>query len=274
MGKGWWRGCVLGLLFAGGSSAAWAGPPRLPDPIDRPEAMPSVEDAETIAAAVRLLDARARIAFDEEKFGVAAEQWEHAHALLGMTPGLDVERQEIAFHLAHAQIHANSADNDPQRLERARTLLWGYVAHLQRPDHTPTAEERERIDRATELIEIVEYRVRDARARETVARPYAAAVPNELPPRRRARLTDEARARGLIGGGLTGLALGVVSVAVGGAVVNGGRPGQGSAALGVGGALFAAGAVTFGVGVAELRRVRAQPLAGRGVGGVALAGRF
>jgi hypothetical protein len=267
-------GWVVAVAIAGGSANAWAAPPRLP--VQRPtgmDTMPSVKDAQTIVAAVKIVDARARASYEAGEYSAAAEQWENAHALLGMEIGLDVERQELAFHLAHAHIHANSSDNDPQRLERARTLLWGYVAHLQRPDHTPTAEERERIDRSGELIEIVEYRLRDARVREISERPMPPS--DELPRRHAAAPEDEARARGMIGGGATGMVVGLLGVALGGAVVRGGGNDQGgAAALGLGGAFFTAGAVVLGVGLAELRRVRIQPTLARSSGGLALSGRF
>jgi hypothetical protein len=263
------------MVIAGGSANAWAGPPpRLP--VQRPtgmDTMPSVKDAETIVAAVKIVDARARASYDAGEYSAAAELWETAHSLLGMEVGLDVERQEVAFHLAHAHIHANSSDNDPQRLERARTLLWGYVAHLQRPEHTPTAEERERIDRSGELIEIVEYRLRDARVREVVDRPMPDG--DELPRRHAAAPDDDQRPRGMIGGGATGMVVGLVSVAIGGALVRGHDHDQGGvAALGIGGALFTAGAVVLGVGLAELRRVRVQPTFARNSAGLALGGRF
>lgn len=267
-------GCVVGVAIACGSANAWAAPPRLP--VQRPtgmDTMPSVKDAETIVAAVKLVDARARASYEAGEYAAAAEQWESAHVLLGMEVGLDVERQEVAFHLAHAHIHANSADNDPQRLERARTLLWGYVAHLQRPEHTPTAEERDRIDRSGELIEIVEYRLRDARVRELDAQPMPPDT-GALPRRHAAALADESRARGMIGGGATGMAVGVVSMAIGGGLVQGERNQGGVAALGIGGALFTAGAVVLGIGLAELRRVRVQPALARSSAGLTLAGRF
>ncbi|HWB81416.1 MAG TPA: hypothetical protein VG755_40920 [Nannocystaceae bacterium] len=265
----------MSVAIAGGAANAWAAPPRLP--VQRPtgmDTMPSVKDAETIVAAVKLVDARARASYDAGEYSAAAEQWESAHTLLGMEVGLDVERQELAFHLAHAHIHANSADNDPQRLERARTLLWGYVAHLQRPDHTPTAEERERIDRSGELIEIVEYRLRDARVRAMGEHPMPPDG-RELP-RRRAAVAphDETRPRGMIGGGATGMVIGVVSIAIGGALVKGRADQGGVAALGIGGALFTAGAVVLGIGLAELRRVRVRPTLARSSAGLAFSGRF
>lgn len=262
------------MVIAGGSANAWAAPPRLP--VQRPtgmDTMPSVKDAETIVAAVKIVDARARASYEAGEYAAAAEQWENAHSLLGMEVGLDIERQELAFHLAHAHIHANSSDNDPQRLERARTLLWGYVAHLQRPEHTPSAEERDRIDRSGELIEIVEYRLRDARVRDIDER--AMPTTDELPRRHAVAPDDERRPRGMIGGGATGMVVGLVSVAIGGAIVRGhGNDQGGVAALGIGGALFTAGAVVLGIGLAELRRVRVQPTLARSSAGLALSGRF
>jgi hypothetical protein len=264
--RGFVGACLIGIV--GASATAWAGPPQLP--VQRPTGMPSVEEAETIMAAVRIVDARARVAFEAGEYAAAAEQWEHAHALMGMEIGLDVERQEIAYQLAHAHIHANSTDNDAQRLERARTLLWGYVAHLQRPEHTPTAEERDRIDRSTELIEIVEYRVRDARIREIVQRE----LPDVPEARRRTRQLDKERAGILIGAGASGMVVGVLGMALGGVAVKHGQTAAAGVGLGLGGAFLAAGAITLGVGMDERRRVRASPTFARGSAGVALSGRF
>jgi hypothetical protein len=232
--------------------------------------MPSVEEAETMMAAVRIVDARARAAYEAGEYASAAEQWEHAHALMGMELGLDVERQEVAYQLAHAHIHANSADNDPQRLERARTLLWGYVAHLQRPEHTPTPEERDRIDRSTELIEIVEYRVRDARIREIVQRE----IPDVPASRRRTLRQDNERAGILIGAGASGLVIGILGMSLGGVAVKHGQTAAAGVGLGLGGAFLAAGAVTLGIGMDERRRVRASPTFARGSAGLAFSGRF
>jgi hypothetical protein len=277
---------ALAVTAAALPSKAMAGPPTLP-PVQKSKSVPepaqpsgeermSSEDLATIEAGVEILRTRAIRSYDNREYVDAAEQWELAYGLVGPSPELIAERQQLGFDLAHAQVHAHAHDHRPDRLERARALLWRFIAHVARPGHTPTVAERAQVDHATELIEIIGHRMDND---------WRAAQPKDLPPPQprgeRAPSPSLARASGLIGGGAAALVVGVVMMGVGGglyseAVRDGGAGGPGMVAtLSIGCILGAAGAVSLGSGLAERHRIlRASPMISRETAGVAFAGRF
>jgi hypothetical protein len=242
--------------------------------------VPQPDEAATLAASVEILERRARQRYDNREYGAAAEQWELAFGLVSSSPELEPRRQQIAFELAHAHVHANAHDHDPQHLERAKALLWSFIAREQRPGHVPSAAERELADRATELLEIINRRGQDEwqRARPPAPAPTGIATASAAAPD-----ASLGRARGLIATGSIGLALGIVSVAIGGAMVhrdrnnptkNGASNGA-TTAIAIGCILGSAGVVMLGFGIAErVRVVRVNPTASRTTAGLAITGRF
>ncbi|MBC8074190.1 MAG: hypothetical protein IAG13_38075 [Deltaproteobacteria bacterium] len=236
----------------------------------------SPEEMATIEAGVDILRTRAIRSYDNREYVDAAEQWELAYGLVGPSPELVAERQELGFELAHAHVHAHAHDHQPDRLERARALLWRFIAHVARPGHTPTVAERAQVDHATELLEIIGHRLdddwRDAQLKDL--RPLQ---PRHDPAAR----PSLGRANALIGAGATALGVGVVMMGVGGGLYSEAsrgvvQTGPGMiATLSLGCIFGAAGAVALGSGLVERHRiVRAAPMISRKTAGVSLGGRF
>lgn len=266
--------CALALLPVRASARV---EPR-PD-VDGKAAMASVADAEAVLAGARVVIERGRVAARAGEYAAATEYWETAHRLLGSVIGLDVERQALAFELAHAHVHANLVDRDPQRLDRARTLLWGWVAHVSRPDHVATQAELDQLDRANELLEIILFRLRDAKQRA-----QAPALLDETPePMARDERAPLRRANILCALGGAGIGLGGIAL-LAGALLRAGREHRepsvarsfsGAGALAAGGVLLVAGVTTLGFGIHERRvALGVSPSLSRTSGGIAVRGRF
>ncbi len=180
----------------------------------------------------------ARAAFDEGleayrdgDYARAVESWTSAHRLLLLAVD-DTEMQRVlGFDLAQAHLQVYASDRDPKHLATARTLLEDYILWIERPGHAITRAERPDIDRAHELLAIVEIDQAAAIADRHASpmppgwnpppppevRRDRAAVPPAPEPIRRQRQEVHA----WIIGGSVGLALGVAFGATTGVLVDG-----------------------------------------------------
>jgi hypothetical protein len=105
----------------------------------------------------------ARAAFDvgleayrDGDYPGAVEAWTSAHRLILLAVD-DVEMERVlGFDLAQAHLQVYASDRDPKHLAVARTLLEDYILWIERPGHAITTEDRPDLDRAHELLAIVE----------------------------------------------------------------------------------------------------------------------
>ncbi|MBC8067701.1 MAG: hypothetical protein IAG13_05150, partial [Deltaproteobacteria bacterium] len=190
---------LLGVGLAAGLLAAPASASAFEDAGLTPESVAVLKSATDV-----LFD-RGTAAYRQQAYARAAEMWERSYDLLGELADVEARRDEVALHLAHAHLQANAVDHDPRRLLRARELLSGFTDVLAR---TSTPSELADRERAAQMLEIIGYRLDQSEAPT-----LAAEVPAQpqVSPRRPA---DLRRANGLIAGGATGLALGVIALGV------------------------------------------------------------
>ena len=145
MKQPWIAGAVaLGLTLAGTETRA-----------AEPAAPVGAETTNPTDASIAL--ARSRFeqglrAYEAGDYPRAVMHWSSAHELMDGVSVLVEARHVLAFDLGQAEVRAYDVDHDRSRLGHARLLLEDYVAWVDRPEHTMTADEREDRERANELL--------------------------------------------------------------------------------------------------------------------------
>ncbi len=256
-------------------------------------------DDGALAEAKRLYE-EGKAHYEMLDYPAAIDKWTKAYALVPESERGRAVRNALVYNIAQAQEKAYDLDGDVTHLKQAKGLLERYLESYVEiyGEEDEAAEEVQKVrDRIAELDERIaanargagpsaRERRRAARAAERKRRAMALEL-LQKDPKLHARYK---KAKGLVAGGAALLGGGFLVTFAGVALVSAAREGRiepraeraGTVIGVIGLTSMVAGAVLLPIGAVRAKKVRREaldrvtvtPVAGRGFGGIALAGRF
>jgi hypothetical protein len=282
----WLLAAAVALPCSRVGAAPRARKPPPPPPPATEEATPS-SDPTPLQRAEQLFR-RGVARYETAKYDEAVQLWTEAYGILEPTRENRAIRNDLVYNISRAQVEAYRVDRDPKRLRQAKQLLERYVAvyrELSEGDDTSGNEIAQAETKIAEIDGMLQEADREAK-RNADAR---ASEPAKSAARRQAKALVISGAV-VTSAGIVGLGVAFAGIGVGVRADREfeeepaqretnrrrGRQANVLVATGtaVGVAFLAAGIALLVIGKRNERRLRATAVAGGGVYGLALAGRF